>query len=200
MIKITQTLAVRVFHTLNLIALWFMIGSGLQIYAANPVFGGREGWPGFSFLRIGGWLAGGRHWHFFFMWIFAFNMLAYGVYLLGSKHWRHRYPSLQDIKALQRSQNPQRKNYALHRLTLLALVLVLLLSLYTGLGMYKPLQLGWILTSIGDWQALRISHFLPVVLLPLFMLIHVRQAWVIGGWQLIQSIIVDAYRSRPRRS
>ena len=38
-----QPFVVRVIHWLNLISLFGMITSGLQIYNANPVFGGREG-------------------------------------------------------------------------------------------------------------------------------------------------------------
>lgn len=35
-----------------------------QIYNANSVLGGREGWHFPDFLLLGGWLAGGRNWHF----------------------------------------------------------------------------------------------------------------------------------------
>ena len=38
-----QPLIVRIFHWLNIISLFGMISSGLQIYNANPVFGGRAG-------------------------------------------------------------------------------------------------------------------------------------------------------------
>lgn len=199
MIKITQTVFVRLFHALNLIALVAMIGSGLEIYAANPVFGGRGGWPGPEFLRLGGWLAGGRHLHFFFMWLFALNLLVYGVYVIISRHWQRRYPGQKDLKAILKKANPKRVNYAWHRLTLLALIVVLLLSLYTGLGMYKPVQFAWIVDSIGgDWMALRISHFLPVVVLPILALIHIWRGYQAGGFALLQSIVFDGYRRGPR--
>jgi len=38
-----QDLAVKIFHSLNIVSLFLMITSGLQIYNANPVFGGRGG-------------------------------------------------------------------------------------------------------------------------------------------------------------
>lgn len=57
----TQAILAKTFHWVNLISLIVMITSGLQIYNANPVFGGREGWHFPSFLLLGGWLAGGRH-------------------------------------------------------------------------------------------------------------------------------------------
>lgn len=174
-----------------------MIGSGLQIYNANPVFGGRGGVDVPSLLTLGGWLAGGRHWHFFFMWIFALNLGWYGIYLLVSRHWQRRYPGLKDLKALQSSSNPKRVRYAWHRITMLSLVITLLWSLYTGLGMYKPVQLSWILNLVGgDWQALRIAHFLPVTVLTVLISLHVWHGFKVGGWPLLQSIFVDAYRSK----
>lgn len=197
MFRLHQKLAVRIFHGCNLLALWAMIGSGLQIYVANPVFGGRGGLTPPFFLCLGGWLAGGRHLHFFFMWLLAFNLLCYGLYLLISGHWRRRYPNLQDLKALSFSHNPKRRTYAWHRLTLVGLILTLLLSLYTGLGMYKPVQLSWIVESVGgDWQALRIAHFLPVVVIVALATAHVSHIFKIGEWALVQSIFFDAYRPK----
>lgn len=195
MVRLHQKTAVRLFHGINLLTLWLMIGSGLQIYSANPVFGGRAGLPAPALLRLGGWLAGGRHWHFFCMWIFALNLLGYGIYLLVSGHWRHRYPSVKDFKALRYSTNSVRLNYAWHRFTLVLMVLTLLFSLYTGLGMYKPVQLSWIVASFGnDWQALRIAHFLPVVMITLLGWQHVSRMWRLGQGPLLQSIWVDTWR------
>jgi thiosulfate reductase cytochrome b subunit len=197
MFRLHQTLAIRVFHGLNLLVLWVMIGSGLQIYVANPVFGGRGGPAPPFFLCLGGWLAGGRHLHFFFMWLFALNLLSYAVYLLLSGHWRRRYPRVQDLKALSQSRNPKRRTYAWHRITLVAMISTLLLSLYTGLGMYKPVQLSWILDSVGgDWQALRIAHFLPVVVIVALGITHVRHILKIGDWPMAQSIFFDTYRPK----
>jgi thiosulfate reductase cytochrome b subunit len=196
MFRLQQKIPVRLFHALNLISVLAMVGSGLQIYMANPVFGGRGGF--FLPIGLGGWLAGGRHFHFFFMWVFALNLLWYGVYLLVSGHWRRRYASYQDLKALQQSHNSQRRNYAWHRLTLVGMIGTLLLSLYTGLGMYKPVQWSWIVDSVGgDWQALRIAHFVPVVLMTLLVLQHIQKVLHIGQMPLLQSIFVDAYR--PKR-
>jgi len=50
----------RVLHVLDLAVLLLMAGSGLQIYNANPVFGGREGATVPELFTLGGWLAGGR--------------------------------------------------------------------------------------------------------------------------------------------
>ncbi|BAZ06699.1 hypothetical protein NIES3974_33610 [Calothrix sp. NIES-3974] len=55
-----QAIAAKIFHWLNIIAIFVMVTSGLQIYNANPVFGGRSGIHIPTIFTLGGWLAGGR--------------------------------------------------------------------------------------------------------------------------------------------
>ena len=73
----TQAIVAKIFHYCNFISLFIMITSGLQIYNANPVFGGRGGLYIFPLFTLGGWLAGGRHWHFAAMWLFSLNLFCY---------------------------------------------------------------------------------------------------------------------------
>ena len=46
----------RGFHAFNLLVLLLMAASGLQIYNANPVFGGRGGATVPELFTLGGWL------------------------------------------------------------------------------------------------------------------------------------------------
>jgi len=165
-----------------------MISSGLQIYNANPVFGGRGGWEFPRFLLLGGWLAGGRHWHFAAMWLFALNLLAYGLYIVLTRRWQRRFVSSGDLRALQKSRNPKRQAYAWHRLVITGIIPVLLLAVFSGLGMYKPVQFDWIVGWFGSWQALRIVHFITVPIVVVFTVIHSLLGFRVGGWRLIQSI------------
>ncbi len=55
-----QTNFVKILHGLIIVSLFIMIGSGLQIYNATPVFGGKSGWPFPKWMTLGGWLAGGE--------------------------------------------------------------------------------------------------------------------------------------------
>ncbi len=183
------TLAAKVFHWVNVGSLFIMIASGLQIYNANPVFGGRAGWH-FPFVGLlGGWLAGGRHWHFAGMWLFSLNLLWYGVYILATRRWRHRYVGANDLKALQLSKNPKRRIYAWHRVVYTAIVPVLLLALLSGIGMYKPAQFDWIVNLFGDWFALRVVHFLTVPAVLIFTWVHSLLALKAGGDRLIQAMV-----------
>ena len=186
--RFIQATPAKIFHWVNVISLFLLLTSGLQIYNANPVFGGREGWH-FPFIGLlGGWLAGGRHWHFAAMWFFALNLLWYGVYVLLTRRWQHRYVGSKDLKALQQSKNPKRRVYAWHRLAYTSIVPILLLALYSGIGMYKPAQFPWIVDSFGDWFALRVVHFLTVPTVLVFAILHSVLALKAGGDRLVDSM------------
>lgn len=185
-----QALLAKLFHWVNLISLALMIPSGLQIYNANPVFGGRGGWHFPRFLLLGGWLAGGRDWHFAAMWVYSLNLLAYGIFIGLTRRWQHRYASTKDLKALQVSQNPKRKTYAWHRLAYTLMIPILLLAIVSGLAMYKPAQLHWLASLFGNWQTLRTVHFLVIPALILFTLVHSLLALRVGAVRLIKSMFL----------
>lgn len=183
-----QAIPAKIFHSLNIISLILMMTSGLQIYNANPVFGGREGWQFPAIFLLGGWLAGGRHWHFAAMWLFALNLLWYGFYILITRRWKRRFLGSNDLKALQVGQNPKRKNYAWHRLVYTAIIPVLLLAVLSGIGMYKPAQFSWIVNLFGSWQALRVVHFITVPTVVIYTVFHSLLGLRVGGRRLTQSI------------
>jgi thiosulfate reductase cytochrome b subunit len=183
-----QAFLAKTFHWVNLISLFLMVTSGLQIYNANPVFGGRAGWQIPPIFALGGWLAGGRHWHFAAMWLFSLNLLWYGLYVLLSRRWRHRFVGTNDLKALQRSHNPQRRIYAWHRIAYTVIVPILLLAILTGIGMYKPAQFPWIVDMFGSWQALRIVHFSSVPIVVMFAIAHSWLGLKAGGSRLLESM------------
>lgn len=182
-----QALSAKIFHWLNIISLLLMIASGLQIYNANPVFGGRGGWQFPLLFRLGGWLAGGRHWHFAAMWLYSLNLFWYGCYILFTRRWQRRFVSQNDLKALQ-AKNFKRKNYAWHRLIYTAIIPVLLLAILSGLSMYKPVQFYWLSGLFGNWQTLRVVHFITVPAIVLFTLVHSLLALKVGNFRLIKSM------------
>lgn len=188
--KPKQTFFAKTFHWINIISLIIMISSGLQIYNANPVFGGREGWHFPDFLLLGGWLAGGRNWHFAAMWFFSLNLLWYGVYIFITRRWQRRFIDGGDIKALQVSQNPKRKNYVWHRLVYTGIIPVLLLAIFSGLAMYKPAQLHWLSGLFGSWQTLRTIHFITVPTVFIFTILHSLLALKVGSFRLIKSMFI----------
>ncbi len=186
----TQFIWAKAFHWINIISLLLMIVSGLQIYNANPVFGGRAGWDFPRLLVLGGGLAGGRAWHFAIMWVYALNLLGYGLFIGITRRWQHRFAGNNDIKAVRVSQNEKRKNYAWHRLVYTAIIPILLLAIASGLAMYKPAQLHWLAALFGDWQTLRTVHFITVPTVLLFTLVHSLMALRVGAFRLVKSMFI----------
>jgi thiosulfate reductase cytochrome b subunit len=184
----TQAIGAKIFHWINIISILIMLTSGLQIYNANPVFGGRAGLHIPAIFTLGGWLAGGRHWHFAAMWLFSLNLLWYGIYVLIARRWRSRFVGVNDLKALQKSHNPKRLTYAWHRIVYTSIIPILLLAVFTGIGMYKPAQFYWIVDMFGDWQALRIVHFATVPIVILFTIVHFILGRKAGGVELTESM------------
>lgn len=190
-----QPIVVRVIHWLNIISLFGMMTSGLQIYNANPVFGGREGIHIPWLFTLGGWLAGGRNWHFALMWIYGLNLLAYGVYIFWTRRWHDRFVSGKDLQALQASQNPQRRRYAWHRIVYTSIIPILLLAIASGLSMYQPVQFYWLSSLFGDWQTLRTVHFMTVPLVLVFTLLHSSLALGIGDGRIATAFLAIKNRS-----
>jgi thiosulfate reductase cytochrome b subunit len=184
-----QAIFIKAFHTLNLISLVFMTASGMRIYNANPVFGGRGGWTFPKFLLLGGGLGGARNWHFAAMWFFSMSLLIYGIYIFITKRWKHRFASEKDIQALQ-AKNPKRKNYAWHRLAYTAVIPILLLAILSGLCMYKPAQFAWVTGLFGSWQNLRVVHFLTIPIVLIFAIAHIFLSFRVGGIKMIRSMFV----------
>jgi thiosulfate reductase cytochrome b subunit len=186
----SQAGLVKAFHWLNIITLMLMISSGLQIYNANPVFGGRDGEPVPDWFLLGGWLAGGRNWHFAIAWIYALNLLVYGLYILITRRWQKRFASGSDVKALRVSQNEKRQHYAWHRLVYTGIIPVLLLAIASGLAMYKPAQLHWLASLFGNWQTLRTVHFITIPIVIVFTAFHTALGLKVGTMRLIKSMFL----------
>jgi thiosulfate reductase cytochrome b subunit len=184
----STAIAAKIFHWVNIVSIFVMLTSGLQIYNANPVFGGRGGLHIFPLFTLGGWLAGGRHWHFAAMWAFSLNLIWYGIYVFVTRRWQHKFVGANDIKALQKTQNPKRLVYAWHRIVYTSIIPILLLAIFTGMGMYKPGQFPWIVECFGSWQALRIVHFSSVPIVIIFVLLHSFLGWKAGGEKLTESM------------
>lgn len=195
-----QAFWAKFFHWVNIISLILLITSGLQIYNANPVFGGRGGWRFPDPVLLGGWLAGGRDWHFAIMWIYSLNLLWYGIYIALTRRWQRRFINSSDIDVLQKATNPKRRNYAWHRLVYTAIIPILILAILSGLAMYKPAQLFWLSGLFINWQILRTVHFLTVPLVVLFTLTHSFLALKVGSGRLVQSIFLPDFSHKKQTS
>ncbi len=191
-----QPFLIRVTHWVNAVLLVIMAGSGLQILVAFPAMGekGRpfgwypfQGQPPPEALTVGGWLAGARHWHFAFAWLFVLNAAVYLVYLFASGEWRDRlfFPRrdsrhalltvLHDLR-LRRGPLPPHGLYnGMQRLSYTAVLALGLLAVLSGLALYKPVQLPALTGLLGGYDAARAVHLLILAALAAFSIIHVVQ-------------------------
>src|SRR6201986_3709888 len=80
-------LPLRIMHWINAFAIFIMIGSGWKIYNDDVIFGLLH-FP--DAIVIGKWAQYGLQWHFFGMWIFVLNGLAYLTYGIASGRFRRK--------------------------------------------------------------------------------------------------------------
>jgi thiosulfate reductase cytochrome b subunit len=191
-----QPALVRATHWANLVLLAIMAGSGLRILVAYPFLGpiGAEyAWYPLqganppAALTIGGWLAGARHWHFAFAWLFVANAVVYIAYLFASGEWRRRLflprrdarnawgTVLHDLRLRKQAPAPVGLYNGMQRLTYTAVLAMTPLAVLSGLAMYKPVQLPRLTAVLGGYDAARAIHLLVLAMLALFTVVHVIQ-------------------------
>lgn len=190
--KRPQPFLIRVAHGLNVPLLVLMAGSGLQIFAAYPALGPRGAlyswypWQSVAppeWLRFGGWLAGGRHWHFALGWFLIANGIIYVIYMFVRGEWRRRvFLPHRDTKnavlmmlyylRLRSSPPPIDFYNGLQRFAYSSVILIALVEILSGLAIYKPVQLWWIGIAFGGYDGARAVHLLGLALFGLFTLVH----------------------------
>jgi thiosulfate reductase cytochrome b subunit len=215
-----HSLATRWMHWINFPLLAMMIWSGLLIYWANAVYSFRIfGYEIFYFFPAGFYeslnipyrLAEGLQLHFFFMWLFAVNGLAYIVYTFLSGEWRALLPvpasfrrapivALHDAHIVKNKPTQGKYNDA-QRIAYTGVILMGAGSIVTGLAIYKSTQLAWLTSLLGGYEWARWLHFWLMVLFVLFFVVHVVQV-ALAGWANFRSMVtgydvVDVNESQP---
>jgi thiosulfate reductase cytochrome b subunit len=171
-----HALIVRVMHWIGAFAILCMILSGWQIYNASPIL------P-FVFPRwmtLGGWLAGGIAWHLSAMWLLVADGLAYLVYGIVSGHFRRDFLPIGPravghdfILALGLHLDHRLGHYnAVQRLLYVGVIVVAILTVLTGVSIWKPVQLGWLTDLFGGYDFARGIHFALMSLIVGFLLVH----------------------------
>ena len=209
-------LAIRWMHWINFPVLFLMIWSGLLIYwndsdnayrhphavyriGAGPV-------TIFRFFPNWFWktmnapyhVTQGLGRHFFFMWIFMANGVAYVTFLLLSGEWRFLVPEKRSVKdaiqvtladlRLRKGLPPQTKYNGAQRIAYTSVILMGLGMLITGLAIYKPTQTHWLTTLLGGYEMARWEHFWITMGFCGFFLIHVVQV-ILAGWNNFRSMV-----------
>ena len=168
-----------------------------------------RGFPSWLTIPDNSWLSMARLWHFFFVWLFVINGLAYVAYSLWSRHlsrdlaptsadWRSIGRSIKDHLRFRHPRGEASKRYnVLQKLAYLSIIFgVLPLIILMGLGMSPWIDSifpGWV-DFFGGRQSVRTLHFLAAAALVAFAFIHVFEVIVTGLWNNLRSMITGRYR------
>jgi thiosulfate reductase cytochrome b subunit len=212
-LKLKHLTAIRWFHWINFPLLALMIWSGLRIYWAYDTY-----WLGpfhffpkplYAALQLDGLLADGMALHFVLAWLFAANGVAYVAYTVFSGEWKLLVPrsrsvfrdawqvTLYDLGRIRKLPTQEKYNAA-QQLSYTLIIVMGAGSLLTGLAIYKPVQLGWLLTLCGGYAMARFIHFWLTIGYVLFFSVHVIQV-IRAGWNNFRSMVTGYEIAAPER-
>jgi thiosulfate reductase cytochrome b subunit len=198
-------------HWVNAAAIFIMIGSGWRIYNDDVLFG----WLHFpDFLVIGKWAQYGLQWHFFGMWIFVLNGLAYLSYGIFTGRFRKKlFPisprevlaAIGDALRLRLTHEDLTVYNAVQKILYLGVILVGILIVITGLCLWKPVQFSEVASLFGNFQTIRLIHFLCMAAIVAFVAVHVTLALLvpqslltmITGGPVLEGKPVDCQTTMP---
>jgi len=177
-------LIVRLTHWINAAAMIMMISSGWAIHNAYPTL--PVLFP--SWTTLGGSLTDGLRWHFAAMWLVMANGLVYLAYGLFSGRFRRKLLPITpkavvgDLRAALagRLDHQDIAVYnAVQRLLYLGVILAGVLVVASGLSIWKPVQLRWLVMLLGDFDNARLIHFAAMSAIVGFIIVHVVMALLV---------------------
>ncbi len=174
---LVHPLYVRLFHWLNAAAIVMMVMSGWKIYNASPIF---EGIAFPEALTLGDWLGGALQWHFAAMWLFVVNLIVYLVTGIATGHFREKmFPVspvavINDVgQALRGKLAHDSHDYnAVQRVFYIGVIGAMLMTLISGLVVWKSAQFQLLSWIVGSYDTARIVHFAGMTLICAFIVVH----------------------------
>src|SRR5277367_6553033 len=181
----------RIMHWLNALAIIVMIGSGWRIYNYYPALPINFGFP--LYLTLGGdftiteavsnedGLANALAWHFGAMWLLTINFIAFLAVGFASGHFRRDFlplsPSafVRDLWAALRFKldHSLGEYNAVQKVLYWGVLGVILLTILSGLSIWKPAQLKELTWLFGGYEFARVVHFFGMAAIVGFLCIHV---------------------------
>jgi thiosulfate reductase cytochrome b subunit len=173
---------------------------------ARPEF---VGFPGALTIPSFRDLATGRVVHFFFGWVFVATMLVWFLASFINGHLRRDIvPKGDDLRALPgdalnhaRLRLHHGRSYGpLQKLSYFGVFFILFpLIVLTGLTMSPGMDTAWpwLLDIFGGRQTARTIHFIVMVLLVLFFIVHIVMVVAAGPINELRSMITGWYRAGP---
>lgn len=155
-------------------------------------------------------LGTGRVVHFFFAWGLVATLLLWLVFSLFNGHLRKDLlPGGRDLRDLPRDLRnhlrlrfEHRREYnVLQKLSYFSVLFVALpLMIATGLSMSPGFNAfaPWMLDVFGGRQTARTIHFLVMLALVVFFVVHILMVLLAGPFNELRSIVTGWYRVRPK--
>lgn len=188
-----------------------------QTFDTTGVFGvsgtaeqpARQGFPGVVTIPSFRDLATGRVLHFFFGWIFVGALFVWFLASFINGHLRRDIlPKGADVTGLPRDaldharfRFHHRRSYSpLQKLSYFTVFFILFpLIILTGLTMSPGMDAAWpwLLDVFGGRQTARTIHFVVMVLLVLFFIVHIAMVVLAGPINVLRSMITGWYRTSP---
>jgi thiosulfate reductase cytochrome b subunit len=183
--RLLHPLPLRIMHWINAVAIFIMIGSGWRIYNDDVIFGILH-FP--DSVVIGKWAQYGLQWHFFGMWVFVLNGIAYLSYGIATGRFRRKlFPisvtgfiaTVGDALRFRLSHDDLTHYNAVQKILYLGVMLIGILIVISGLALWKPVQFSELANLFGSFQNIRLVHFFCMTAIVAFILVHVTLALLV---------------------
>jgi thiosulfate reductase cytochrome b subunit len=181
----------RILHWINALAIFVMIGSGWRIYDVYPALSLDFGFP--YYLTLGGdispsealtnedGLANALLWHFGAMWVLGGSLAIYLVIGFASGHFRRDFlpisakSVIRDLFAALRGRLDHRlgEYNAVQKVFYCGVLLVILVTILSGLSIWKPVQFQELTWLFGGYEFARVVHFFGMAAIVAFLVVHV---------------------------
>ncbi len=184
-----HSLAARIAHWCQALAVLIMIGSGWRIYDNYPIlpfefpyWATLGGDKDLATTTSNDWgTANAIAWHFAGMWLLLFG---FGLFLLNgvlTGHFRRDFlpltprAFLRDFIAAATFRLGHRlgEYNAVQKAFYWGVLFALAMMFLSGLAIWKPVQLGWLTWLLGGFPTARVVHFFFMCTVAAFLVVHV---------------------------
>jgi len=202
---------VRYAHWCWALGVIILIGSGWQIYNQEPLFGFR--FPHWLTIGLGSdegaervhndiGLAGALLWHFAAMWLLFISLTVYVIYGVASGHFRKDFTPIWPRQVLSdifdffhgRLDHRLGVRNAVQKLLYVFAVLSMILMVWSGLVLWKPVQFEEIGVPLGNYEGARYVHFFGMTSIVLFVIVHIALTL------LVPKVLPPMITGKARRS
>jgi len=206
----------RLMHWINAAAILVMIGSGWRIYDYYPALSLKFGFP--YYLTLGGdltvteaisnddGLVNALLWHFAAMWVLVINLLVYLVVGIVSGHFRRDFlpvsprAVMHDLFAALRFRLDHRlgEYNAVQKVFYWGVLAAILVTILSGLSIWKPVQLQWLTWLFGGYEFARVVHFFGMAAIVAFLVVHIALTILVP--QTFVAMVLGRASEAPHRS